>query len=481
MSDLFDAHPYQDRYPVLRGLPEHGRPKEEILAELHEMADVENASWSSGQCSGTMYCGDLEHYAFLTEAFGLFAHQNALQRDMCPSATRFEGEVIAMALDLMHADAIEGAEPAGLVTSGGTGSILQAMLSYRDHARATRGITAPNIVKPETAHPAFVKAAHLFGIELRTVPVDPVTTKVDAAVVAEAIDENTIAIIGSAGNYPYGSIDPIAELSALALERGVGLHVDGCLGGWLLPFGEELGHDVPVFDFRLPGVTSISADTHKYGYGLKGTSTVLFRDKALRNAAYFYVLDWTGGKYYSPGMEGSRSDGLLATAWASLVANGRAGYREHARGIFEVAAAMSEAVESHPELRRLGDSPFVVAFTSDVFDIYHVSDFMRTRGWRFNGLQYPNGLHLAVTRPQTQDGVVDRFRVDLADAIAYAVAQEGAPESAAIYGGVPGGLTADVSEFIETVMEQLMDAQLSVPAAPDPASGASEPTPESGA
>ena len=163
------------------------RHASEILAELHEMADHENASWSSGQCSGTMYCGDMEHYAFLNEAFGLFAHQNALQRDMCPSATKFEGEVIAMALNLMHAGEVTDSEPAGLVTSGGTGSILHAMLSYRDHAKKTRGITNPNMVKPETAHPAFVKAAHLFGIELRVVPVDPATTLVDPAVVAEAM------------------------------------------------------------------------------------------------------------------------------------------------------------------------------------------------------------------------------------------------------------------------------------------------------
>lgn len=467
MSDLFDAHPYRDRYPVVRALPEQGRPREDILAELREMAGEENQAWQSGQCSGTMYCGDLDHYAFLTEAFGLFAHQNALQRDMCPSATRFEGEVLAMALDLMHADAIEGTEPAGLITSGGTGSILQAMLSYRDHARATRGITHPNIVKPETAHPAFVKAAHLFGIELRTVPVDPVTTLVDPAVVAQHIDDNTIALIGSAGNYPYGTIDPIEALSELAVERGVGLHVDGCLGGFVLPFGEELGYDVPIFDFRLPGVTSISADTHKYGYGLKGTSTVLFRDKAVRNAAYFYVLDWTGGKYFSPSMEGSRSDGLLATAWASMVAMGREGYRRYAADIFATCAAMVEVVREHPQLRLLGRPTFVFAFTSDEFDIYHVSDFMKQRGWRFNGLQYPNGLHLAVTRPQTQDGVVERFRTDLADAVDYALAHaQDTPESAAIYGGVPGGLTADVAEFMESVMEQIMDAQTSVPVAP---------------
>jgi sphinganine-1-phosphate aldolase len=465
VSDLFDAHPYKDRYAVTRELPEHGRSREDILRELHEMADEENDSWSSGQCSGTMYCGDLEHYAFLTEAFGLFAHQNALQRDMCPSATRFEGEVISMALDLMHAGEITDTEPAGLVTSGGTGSILHAMLAYRDYAKKTRGITNPNMIKPETAHPAFVKAAHLFGIELRVVPVDPETTLVRTEDVAAAMDENTIVVIGSAGNYPYGTIDPIAELSALAAERGVGLHVDGCLGGFILPFGEELGYGIPPFDFRLPGVTSISADTHKYGYGLKGTSTVLFRDKEVRNAAYFYVLDWTGGKYFSPGMDGSRSDGLLATAWAAMVANGREGYRTHAKEIFEVSKAMQEAVRSHPELRLFGEPSFLFAFTSDSFDIYHVADHMKTRGWRFNGLQYPNGLHLAVTRPQTQEGVVERFRTDLADAVAYAKEQgEDAPESAAIYGGVPGGLNPEMTGLIESVMEQIMDGQLSVPA-----------------
>lgn len=464
MSDLFDSYPYADRFPVQRQLPEAGRPPEQIRAELAELAAEEDTVWQSGQCSGTMYCGDPEHYAFLTDAFGLFAHQNALQRDMCPSATRFEGEIIAMALDLMHADAVTDTTPAGMVTSGGTGSILHAMLCYREQARTVRGIDRPNIVKPETAHPAFAKAAHLFGIDLKVVPVDPVTTLVDPHAVAAAIDENTAAIIGSAGNYPYGTIDPIGELGALALQRGVGLHVDGCLGGFLLPFGEELGYDVPPFDFRVPGVTSISADTHKYGYGLKGSSTVLFRDKALRNQSYFFVPDWSGGKYYSPGMEGSRSVGLLASTWASMVSLGRAGYREHAGRIFQVATQLADVVAGQPQLRLLGRSPFVVAFTSDTLGIYHVNDAMRARGWRFNGLQYPDALHLAVTRPQTQPGVVERFAADLADAVAYAEDHAGQPAvSAALYGGVPGGLTDQAELFISAVMGQLLDAQQSVP------------------
>ena len=184
----------------------------------------------------------------------MYAHVNALQRDMCPSQTKYEGEVIAMALDLMHADAVTDGEtddqPAGLVTTGGTGSILHALIAYREHARETRGITQPNFVKPETGHAAFDKGCHLFGIELRVAPVDPKTTLVDVDAIAELIDENTIAIMGSAGNYAYGTIDPIAELAALAIERGVGMHVDACLGGFILPFAEDAGLEDPRV--RLP-------------------------------------------------------------------------------------------------------------------------------------------------------------------------------------------------------------------------------------
>jgi glutamate/tyrosine decarboxylase-like PLP-dependent enzyme len=288
-------YPYADRFTVNRGLPESGRPRADVLAEMREMATEEDAFWETGKISGTMYCGDHEHYEFLNEAFGMYAHVNALQRDMCPSQTKYEGEVIAMALDLMHADAVTDGTPAGLVTTGGTGSILHALVAYREHARETRGVTQPNFVKPETGHAAFDKGCHLFGIELRVAPVDPATTAVDLDAVAGLIDENTIAIMGSAGNYAYGTIDPIAELAALASEKGVGMHVDACLGGFILPFAEDAGLKIPEFDFRVPGVTTISADTHKYGYAFKGSSTLLFRDKALRNAQYFHLLDWSGG------------------------------------------------------------------------------------------------------------------------------------------------------------------------------------------
>ncbi len=455
--------PYQDRFAVHRRLPEEGADRSAVLEQLATMAAEEDAFWETGRCSGTMYCGDHEHYGFLNQAFGLFSHVNVLQRDMCPSATKFEAEIVAMVLDLLHGEAVEGTVPGGLVSSGGTGSIAHAVLAYRE-AGAARGITRPNLIKPETAHPAFDKACHLFGVELRRAPTDPVTTMVDVDWVDRHVDQQTVAVVGSACNYGYGTVDPIGELSELALAHGVGLHVDACLGGFILPFGQELGYDIPVFDFRLPGVTTISADTHKYGYALKGTSVLSFRDKALRNAQYFFLTDWSGGKYCSPGMEGSRSGGLLAATWASLVHLGREGFRRYARQIFDTSAAMQEVVRSHPALRILGSPTFLFSFTSDAFDVYHVNDFMRGRGWRFNGQQYPNALHMAVTRPQTQPGVAGAFAADLADAVEYAEAHSGeAPSSGAIYGGVAGGMTDEADAFIKAVMADMMDAQQEVP------------------
>ncbi len=460
MSNTF---PYADRFAVNRTFPDKGRSRDDVLEEMQTMATEEDKAWESGQCSGTMYCGDHDHYAFMNQAFGMYAHVNALQRDMCPSQTRFEGEIIAMTLDLFHAGAVTDSEPAGLVTTGGTGSILHAVLAYREYA-AQSGVSRPNFIKPETAHPAFDKACHLFGVELRRAPVDPSSTLADVDWIADNIDDQTIAMVGSACNYGYGTIDPIADMGGVALERGIGLHVDGCLGGFILPFGEQLGYDIPAFDFRVPGVTSISADTHKYGYAFKGTSVLSFRDKALRNSQYFYLTDWSGGKYTSPGIEGSRSGGLLAATWAAMVQLGREGYLRYAEQVFSTAQQMIAAVASHPELRILGQPTFLFSFTSDEFDIYLVNDFMRGRGWRFNGQQYPNAIHMAVTRPQTQPGVAERFAADLDEAVAYAIEhRDEAPFSGAIYGGVAGGLTQEADEFIKVVMADMLDSFQSVP------------------
>ncbi len=453
--------PYEDKFEVHRTLPDEGTDKETILSMLSTMSAAENPAWETGQVSGTMYCGDHGHYDFLNEAFSYFSYVNSLQRDLCPSNTKFEAEIIAMTLDLLGAGSLSETTPAGLVTSGGSGSIAHAVLAYREH-HPTPG--RPNIIKPETAHPAFAKAGHLFGVEVRVAPVDPETTQVDLGWVESHIDENTVAIVGSACNYGYGTVDPITELGQLALDREVGLHVDGCLGGFILPFGRELGYDIEPFDFSVPGVTSISADTHKYGYALKGTSVLLFADKSLRNDQYFYLTDWSGGKYCSPGMDGSRSGGLLAATWAAMVHLGRAGYRRYAEQIFATSESMQAAVREHASLRLMGKPTFLFSFTSDEFDVYLVNDFLRLRGWRMNGQQYPNALHMAVTRPQTQPGVVERWRADLAEAVAYAIEHREEPaKSGAIYGGVEGGMTEEADGFIKFFMAEMMDKQSSVP------------------
>ena len=460
----YPQYPYADKYTVLRGLPSEGRDHDAILAELREMAEAEDRSWEQGRASGSFYCGDKEHYAFMGDAFSMYGHVNALQRDIAPSATRFEGEIIAMGLDLMHASVAteRGHDPVGLVTSGGTGSIAHAMLSYREAAYA-KGNRQPNVIKPETGHPAFDKACHLFGIEMRHAPIDPVTTQVDVAAMEAMIDENTVALIGSASNYGYGTIDPIEQLSELAIRKEIGLHVDGCLGGFILPFGEMLGYDIPPFDFRHPGVTTISADTHKYGYGFKGTSILMFRDRALRNGQYFYMTNWSGGRYTSPGMDGSRSSGLLAATWASMVANGRGGYLEKAKKIFETAFAMQEAVKSHPSLIMNGSPTYCFSFRSNDYDVYHVNDFMRTKGWRFNGQQNPNSIHMAVTGPQTQPGVVEAFAADLAEAVAYALEHKNeVPKTSAVYAGAD--VSPDEREAkMRAGMAKMLDAYQSLP------------------
>ena len=434
-------YPYADEFGVTRAFPGQGLPRAEILGQLRSMAKREDERWEDGRCSGTMYCGDHEHYEFLNAAFGLFSHVNALQRDLCPSMNRLESEIIAMTLEMLHGEAVaqhdRGQKACGALGFGGTESILNAMVAYRDKARAERRVERPKMIWPDTAHPAFTKAAHLFGIEVVVAPTDPVTTQVDVGFVRDAIDRDTVVVIASAGNYPYGTIDPIAELSAVVLEKGTWLHVDGCLGGWILPWGQRLGHpNIPVFDFRLPGVTSISADTHKYGYGLKGTSVLAWRDRSFRRYQYFMQPEWKGGAYASPGLAGSRSGGLIAATWASMMSLGREGYLERARRIFDTASRMQAAVASHAELALMGRPTFCFSFRSDAFNVYHVNDYMKERGWRFNGQQHPDAIHMCVTGPQTRPGVAEAFAEDLARAVRYAHSPpRPKPASSGIYGG----------------------------------------------
>ncbi|MHB8593005.1 MAG: aminotransferase class V-fold PLP-dependent enzyme, partial [Acidimicrobiales bacterium] len=300
----------------------------------------------------------------------------------------------------------------GTVSSGGTESILLAMRTYRDRARAERGITDPEIVVPVSAHAAFDKAAHYFNIRLVPVPVGP-DWRADVAAAAKLITSKTVAVVASAPGFPHGIIDPVEEMAALALQRGVGCHVDCCLGGFVLPWAERLGYRVPPFDFRLPGVTSMSADTHKFGFAAKGTSVVLYRHNELRRYQYYRTATWMGGLYYSPTFAGSRPGALTAEAWAAMLAFGEEGYLIATKAILETAAVIRKGIERIPELFVLGDPLWVIAFGSDQLDVYAVMDQMSARGWSLNGLQHPPAAHICVTLRHAQPGVADRFVTDL--------------------------------------------------------------------
>ncbi len=290
------------------------------------------------------------------------------------------------------------------------------MKTYRDRARDLRGITKPEIVAPVTAHAAFDKAAQYFGIKLVSIPVDA-GFRADLSAAQKAISRNTIALVGSAPTFPHGVIDPIAELSELARQAGIGFHTDACLGGFVLPWAERLGYEVPPFDFRLPGVTSMSVDTHKYGYAAKGTSVVLYRGRELRHYQYYTATDWPGGMYFSPTLAGSRPGALSAACWAAMLAMGESGYLEATRKILEAARRIKEGIAAIPGLHVLGDPLFVIAFGSQTMDIYRIMDCMARRGWSLNGLHRPPALHICVTLRHTQPGVAEQFLDDLKSSV----------------------------------------------------------------
>ena len=415
---------YRSRYETFSTIPGEGRTRDEVLAEMREMADLEAARWADGYASGSVYNGDPDHIDFLNRVYALNSQANPLHTDLWPSAVKYESEIVAMTASMLGGAGIgdgPGSDTGvcGTVSSGGSESIQLAMKTYRDHARATRGITSPQMIVPISAHAAFDKAAQYFGIDIVHVPTGP-DGRADVAATEAAITDDTVVIVGSSPSFPHGVIDPIEELSELARSRGIGFHTDACLGGFVLPWAERLGYPVPGFDFRLPGVTSMSADTHKYGYAAKGTSVVLYRTLELRHFQYFTTTDWPGGLYCSPTFAGSRPGALSAACWAALVSIGEAGYLDATRRILEVADAVKAGLRSDfPELRIFGDPLFVIAFASadDTLDIFRVLDAMTRRGWSLNGLHRPAAVHLCVTLRHTQGGVAERFLADLRDAI----------------------------------------------------------------
>lgn len=445
--------PYRSGFESYDRLPEQGVDRAKILEQMERFNAIEATRWKEGFVSGAVYHGDQEHIDFLNRVYALNSQSNPLHPDVWPSTTKFEAEVVAMTARMLGADQAAD-QIVGTLSSGGTESILLAMKAYRDWARETRDISTPEIVAPTTAHAAFDKAAEYFGMRTVRVPVGA-DFRADVKAMEEAISPATAVLVGSAPPFPHGIVDPIEELSEIAREHGLGFHTDACLGGFILPWAEKLGYAVPPFDFRLPGVTSISVDTHKYGYAAKGTSVILYRGAELRHYQHFSVADWPGGIYFSPTFAGSRPGALSAAAWAAMVSIGENGYLEAARRILETTAWLKEEMRKIPEIEVIGDPLFLIAFRSERLNIYQIMEFMTRRNWGLNGLHLPPGVHLCVTLRHTQPGVKERFISDLKEAIAYV--QEH-PEASEGLGPIYGMASAvEMRGMVRQVLNWVMD------------------------
>ncbi|EPY26651.1 sphinganine-1-phosphate aldolase [Strigomonas culicis] len=389
-------------------LPEKSKKPEEVLALVKTFHKELDLDYSRGGFSGAVYHGGASHTKFMNDVMAIFQWSNPLHSSIFGASRKMEAEVVSMVLHMYNGDKLPDAS--GAMTSGGTESILMAMKTYRDWARDAKGIYKPSVVAPITLHPAFDKAAEYFSIELIKVPVRPDTRRVDPAELEKYIRYDTIAIIGSAPNFPHGVVDPIEELAEIAYRHHIGMHVDCCLGGFIMPFIAKTGRSAPVVDFRNRGVTSISCDTHKYGYAPKGTSTIMYRSKQLRSHQFVCVAEWPGGMYCSPAVSGSKPGNVIAATWAAMVQLGEEGYVQCCDRIMNTREYFTSEIAKIPYLSIIGEpTASVFAFTSKQIDIFEMGKEMEKQGWYLNVLQYPAGLQFSVTMLQTEPMVAKEF------------------------------------------------------------------------
>lgn len=393
-------------------LPKKGRPLDELKVEMEERKTAD-ANWRAGRTFSLVYPAGEEVDAVLRVANEMYVFENALNPMRFPSLKHMERDVVGMTLGLLNAPL----DAAGTMTSGGTESILMAVKAARNRAREERDVGRPEMILPVSAHPAFAKAAEYLGLVLRQAPLAG-DLRVDVQAVQDLVTDQTALIVGSAPNYPHGMVDPIPELAAIAGERGISFHTDACVGGFLLPFLERLGEPVPPFDFRVDGVTTISADVHKYGYATKGASVISHRDKATLQHQIFVYDKWPGGVYGSPALAGARPAAPIAAAWAVLSYLGEEGYLELTRRVIGTARKLRAGIEAIDGLHVWGDPPAsLIAFGSEKVDIMAVGDVMDDRGWCLDRQVNPDALHMMVS-PE-HDRVADELLVDLREAVAH--------------------------------------------------------------
>lgn len=398
-------------------LPPTGMSIDLVLNELEKLdTSIPHSDWEDGRVSGAVYHGgqDLIHLQAL--AFEKFCVSNQLHPDVFPGLRKMESEVVSMILKMFNAPEDTGC---GTTTSGGTESLLLACLSAKMYGERFRGIKEPEMVVPITAHAGFNKAAYYFGIKLRHVDLDPITYKVDLRKMERMINRNTVLLVGSVPNFPHGIGDDIVGIGNLATKYNIPLHVDCCLGSFIVAFMEKAGYgeDIEPFDFRVPGVTSISCDTHKYGFAPKGSSVIMYRNEILRMQQYYIESDWVGGLYGSPTLAGSRPGALVAGCWATMINLGESGYIESCKEIIGAARKLKGYIQDRlPALEIIGDPKFsVISFKSEKVDVYELSDRLNKRGWHLSTLQKPAALHLVVTKLTVKS--IDGLCQDLTDIV----------------------------------------------------------------
>jgi len=412
-------------------IPEKGIPKDELFAKMQAYR-ADDMDWRTGRVWAYVYDPGREAEEVIKQAYMSFLSENALDPTVFPSVLRFENELVAMAASHLGGDD----DVVGNFTSGGTESIILAVKTARDYSRAVRPeVREPELVLPVTGHAAFQKAGHYLGVKPVIVPVDPETFKADVDAVRRAITPNTILLVASAVSYAHGVVDPIRELGQLALERNLLLHVDACMGGFLLPYFRRLGAPVPDFDFSVPGVTSISMDFHKYAFAAKGASTVLYRNKELRKYQIYTCAQWTGYTVINPTVQSTKSAGPLASAWAVLNFIGDDGYLEIARQVLEATRTIADAIDKMDDLRLLGRPEMnLVAFTSDTVSVFHIIDEMKARGWYiqpqlgFGGSK--ENIHLSINPASVR--WVEAMLADLRDCVAKAKTMKSGHLAAAV-------------------------------------------------
>ena len=393
-------------------LPTRGYNGQDILHTMRTMRN-HDADWEDGKVWCLVYNAGEELSGFLKEAYTTYFSENALNPSAFPSLKRMEAEAVSMTTHLLGG----GPNTVGNMTSGGTESILMAVKTAREWAKVHKPrVKNPKMILPSSAHPAFEKGAHYFGLEPVHVPVRADFTA-DPKAIRKAITRDTVMLVGSAPSYPQGVVDPIEEIAAIAKQKGLLCHVDACVGGMMLPFVRALGYDVPPFDFSVDGVTSMSTDLHKYGYAAKGASVIMYSSPELRKLQYFAYTDWSGGIYASPTMSGTRPGGAIAAAWAIMHRLGFEGYLEIAKQVMDVVDTMRHGINAIDGVEILGNPTMsVMSIGSKTHDIYKIGDEMTVRGWHLDRQQFPESLHLTISRSHLESA--GQFVEDLREAVA---------------------------------------------------------------